>query len=394
VEALVGVVTAGVVVLSGSLPFTEVAEQVEPLLPVVAFLAAILVVGGLCAAEGVFAAVGVLLSRLGRHRPRRMLLLVFAAAAVTTAVLSLDATVVLLTPVVAAAAAGSAVEARPGVHACVRLANSGSLLFPVSNLTNLLALGATSWSFLGFAARTLPVWLVLVAVEYVAHRLLFAADLPAVTARPDAPRPAYPLPRLPLVALAVMLAGFAAASPLDIAPAWVAAAAAVVLAVHAVRRRRVRLVDVVHAAHLSFGVYVLCLGVVVAGVVDGFLGGLVATVLPDVAGAPGLPELLAIALVATVLANLVNNLPATLLLVPLVAPMGGVAVLAALVGLNVGSGLTWTGSLANLLWRRIQVRAGQPPSSRAFHRYSLLVTPPAVAVAVVVVWGWDRLLTR
>jgi arsenical pump membrane protein len=60
----------------------------------------------------------------------------------------------------------------------------------------------------------------------------------------------------------------------------------------------------------------------------------------------------------------------------------------------VGSGLTWTGSLANLLWRRIQVRAGQPPSSRAFHRYSLLVTPPAVAVAVVVVWGWDRLLTR
>jgi arsenical pump membrane protein len=126
---------------------------------------------------------------------------------------------------------------------------------------------------------------------------------------------------------------------------------------------------------------------------DTFLGGLVATVLPDVAGAPGLPELLAIALVATVLANLVNNLPATLLLVPLVAPMGGVAVLAALVGLNVGSGLTWTGSLANLLWRRIQVRAGQPPSSRAFHRYSLLVTPPAVAVAVVVLWAWDRLLT-
>ena len=59
--------------------------------------------------------------------------------------------------------------------------------------------------------------------------------------------------------------------------------------------------------------------------------------------APGSASLLVVALLATVLANLVNNLPATLLLVPLVAPLGVTAVLAALVGLGVGSGLTYTG---------------------------------------------------
>ncbi len=37
------------------------------------------------------------------------------------------------------------------------------------------------------------------------------------------------------------------------------------------------------------------------------------------------------------LANVVTNLPATLPLVPLVAPLATTAVLAALVGLNVGS---------------------------------------------------------
>ena len=72
----------------------------------------------------------------------------------------------------------------------------------------------------------------------------------------------------------------------------------------------------------------------------------------------GLVALLVIALLATVLANVVNNLPATLLLVPLVAPLGVTAVLAALVGLGVGSGLTYTGSLANLLWRRTLIRHG------------------------------------
>ena len=65
---------------------------------------------------------------------------------------------------------------------------------------------------------------------------------------------------------------------------------------------------------------------------------LVADLLPS---SHSLPDLLLLALVATVLSNLVNNLPATLLLVPLAAPLGTVAVLATLVGLNVGSSLTW-----------------------------------------------------
>ena len=68
--------------------------------------------------------------------------------------------------------------------------------------------------------------------------------------------------------------------------------------------------------------------------------------------APRFADLLTIAVVATLLAALVTNLSATLLLLPLLVPLGGTAILAALIGLNVGSGLTWTGSLANLLWRR------------------------------------------
>ena len=91
-------------------------------------------------------------------------------------------------------------------------------------------------------------------------------------------------------------------------------------------------------------------------------------------------------MIATVLANLLTNLPATLLLAPLLLPLGSTAILAALIGLNVGSGLTWTGSLANLLWRRTLTREGRAVSSSDFHRISLVATPVAVLAAVTALW--------
>jgi len=360
-------------------------EEVRLLLPVVAFLAAILLVAELCATEGMFEAVGASVFRAARGRPVRMLLLTFVAAAVVTAVLSLDATVVLLTPVVAAAAAGSGPPRRPSVFACARLANSASLLLPVSNLTNLLALPSLpALSFVGFAAVMAPVWLAVLAVEYVGHRLYFAADLAEPPPR-GGPRGGRRLPVVPALVVAAMLVGFAALSPLGVAPAWVAAAAALVLGVHSLRRRRTRPTDVVRSAQLPFAWFVLCLGVVVAAVAHTFLGHVVRLLVPT---GVGIGSLLAVALLATALANVVNNLPATLLLVPLVAPLGTVPVLAALVGLGAGSGLTYTGSLANLLWRRTLLRGGERVSAGTFHALSALVTLPAVAVGVVVLALW------
>jgi arsenical pump membrane protein len=75
-----------------------------------------------------------------------------------------------------------------------------------------------------------------------------------------------------------------------------------------------------------------------------------------------------------------------------VAPLGVTAVLAALVGLGVGSNLTYTGSLANLLWRRTLVGRGGRASARDFHAVSAMVTVPAVVLGVVVLWAWAPLV--
>jgi len=381
VEVLVGLVCAGATLATGLLTLDEARTAVDDLAPVVAFLVTILVVSDVCGRAGLFTAAAQRVGRWSGGHPVPLFTGIFALAALVTVTLSLDATVVLLTPVVLAAGMARAVPHEPGTYACLRMANSASLLLPVSNLTNLLALPRLDLTFTGFAVRMAPVLAVVLVVEYVGLRLLFRPQLRA-TPQPDQ-APSQPFARFPLGVVALMLVGFAVVSPFGGEPWWVSLAAAVVLAAWSVRRGLARPIHLVHAAHPGFAVWVLALGVVVAGLAEGFLGDAVSHLVPD---GTSLAALLAVTLTATVLANALTNLSATLLLVPLVAPLGTTAVLAALLGLNIGSGLTWTGSLANLLWRRTLGRHGVHPGNAEFHRVSLLLTPPSLLAAVVVLW--------
>jgi arsenical pump membrane protein len=382
VEVAMGVACAGATVATGILTLDEARAAVDHLAPVVAFLVTILVVSDVCARSGVFDAAARRVSRWSGPSAVRLFTGVFVLAAVVTATLSLDATVVLLTPVVLAAAMARAVPGTPATYACLRMSNSASLLLPVSNLTNLLALPHLDLTFTGFAARMAPVLAVVLVVEYVGLRLIFHEALAATPATADAPL--RPVPRFPVAVVALMLLGFALVSPFGGDPWWASLVAAAALAAYAVRRGLARPIHLVHAAHPGFAFWVLALGVVVAGLAHGFLGHAVRDLAP---ASTGLGALLVVAVHATVLANLLTNLSATLLLVPVVAPLGTSAVLAALLGLNIGSGLTWTGSLANLLWRRTLGRHGVHPTSAAFHRVSLTLTPVSLLAAVVVLWA-------
>ncbi|MFG2141462.1 SLC13 family permease [Streptomyces sp. NPDC048650] len=389
-EAVAAVPAAAVLVLVGAVSPSEAWSQVHSLLPVVGFLAAVLALAHLCAREGVFEAAGAALARLCTGRPRRLLAGVFALASAVTAVLSLDATVVLLTPVVLATAARARARARPHLYACAHLANSASLLLPVSNLTNLLALGAAGLSFTRFAALMALPWVLAVAVEYVVLRRFFARDLEAIVARPTAGeerpaagRPDPPLPVFALVVLALTLAGFVLTSFAGINPAWAATAGALVLAVRALRRRETTVPRLVAAANPLFCLFVLALGIVVKAVVDNGLGGAVDRLLPD---GSSLPALLGLAAFAALLANLINNLPAVLALLPVAAQSGAGPVLAVLIGVNIGPNLTYVGSLATLLWRRILHDHKAAPALPVFTALGLLTVPATLALSTVGLW--------
>ncbi|OBI94972.1 arsenic transporter [Mycobacterium alsense] len=386
-EAVAAVPAALILVVVGAIPLRQAVAEVADLSRVVAFLGAVLVLAKLCDDEGLFEAAGAVIAR-GGAGSGRLLRRVFVIAALITAVLSLDAAVVLLTPVVLAAVRRRRTPARPYAYATAHLANGASLLLPVSNLTNLLAFHTAKISFVKFTlAMALP-WLGAVATVYVVFRWFFADDL---RVQPD-PTKVGPAPRPPVFVLAVVgltLAGFAVAQSVGVAPAWVALAGASVLAVRSLSRGHTSVADIARSAHVSFLVFVLALGIVVRAVMLNGADRAMSAVLPS---GSGLAALLAIAAIAAVLANVVNNLPATLVLLPLVAPGGAVAVLAVLIGVNIGPNLTYVGSLSNLLWRRVLRQHRLDAGIGEYTRLGLCTVPVALVVAVVALWASMRVL--
>ena len=177
----------------------------------------------------------------------------------------------------------------------------------------------------------------------------------------------------------------AAAAPRGVHPAWVALAGAAVLAVPpllAGGNRAATAGRMVAAANPAFCVFVLGLGVVVEAVGRGGFGRLVARVAPD---GTGLAALFGMAVIGAVLANLLNNLPATLMLLPLTAHSPGL-VLAVLLGVNIGPNLTHAGSLATLLWRRLLRVRGAAPVATKFVLLGALITPACLLVGVPALW--------
>jgi arsenical pump membrane protein len=382
-EAVVALVVAAGLVAVGAVSVNRARQAVGHLAPTIGFLAALLLLADGCRREGLFGALGGLMARGARERPGRLLAFVFAVASSVTITLGLDPAIVLLTPVVLVTATRLRMSPTPDVYATAHLANSASLLLPISNLTNLLVFTVTGLSFTGFAALMLLPTVAAIAVEWAVLNRFFAAELgrpPGRQATPAAPH----LPRLALTVLTATLAGFLAGSLLGVSPVWVAAAGATAMTVPALAHRTVKAGDIVRAIQPSFLLFVLGLGVIVVAASGNGLATAVQTILPT---GTTLLSLLGIAGISALLANLVNNLPAILIIAPIAIASGPAAVLAALVGVNVGPNLTYAGSLATLLWRRLLRAEDTDVHLGEFLRLGAITVPAVLAASTLMLWS-------
>jgi arsenical pump membrane protein len=161
-----GLVAAGALAIAtGLLPTTQAAATLSRVLPLLVFLGSVIVLAELAAQAEFFDVVATRVTALGRGRIVALFALSLAFAALTTVFLNLDTTAVLLTPVLIATAHRAGLPALPLAMTTVWLANTASLLLPVSNLTNLLAADRIGLAPLAFAAEmALPQTAAVVAV--------------------------------------------------------------------------------------------------------------------------------------------------------------------------------------------------------------------------------------
>ncbi|MGT2461653.1 SLC13 family permease [Sinomonas atrocyanea] len=347
----------------GILPWPAVGALTERVGPILAFVASITVVTELLNAAGLFEWMASYFRRWGRGRVWVLWLLVVGLSLAATVFLSLDTTAVLLTPIVVVLARRCGLPPLPFALTTVWLANTGSLLLPVSNLTNLLALHALGSVSPGeFAARMALPALWCAAVPVAAVALVFRRELAGrynsvrlgrVQSDPDEAQGAQASTRDPvLLGLGAGVLALLLPALVTGVPVWVPATAAALalLVAFGIRRRTVLRWALVPWQLLLFaaGLFLVMEALQYVGARE-----LAAAVLGTGDG-PG--SLVRVAAAGAVGANVVNNLPAYLAFEQ--AAGGPARLVALLVGVNAGPLVAPWASLATLIWHEQLRRLG------------------------------------
>ncbi|MEU8116704.1 SLC13 family permease [Micromonospora sp. NPDC048947] len=363
--------------LSGLLPRAETTATLHRILPLLVFLGTVIVLAELTAVAGVFDVLASRLAIASRGRWTALFLLCGGLATLTTLVLNLDTTAVLLTPVLLALARNLRIPAAPLAVTTVWLANTASLLLPVSNLTNLLAADRVGLAPLAYAARmALPQ---LAAVTVTMALLWFGwwrRQRPAGGrfVPPTRHVPADPvLHRTALAGCLIFVAGILAGVEIEIASTVGLVLVLVGFLVRSPATLRPGLIPV----RLLF--FVTGLFLVVQTLGRHGLDDLVGTLVGADGGALGA---LRAGGTGALLANAVNNLPAYLAGESVLPTGDHTRLLALLIGTNVGPLAAPWASLATLLWFERCRAAGVAVPVTRFVLTSTLLAVTATLAAV------------
>ncbi|MDT0425346.1 MULTISPECIES: SLC13 family permease [unclassified Streptomyces] len=331
---------------TGALPTHAAGDVARRTAPLLAFLATVIVMAELTGRAQVFDVLAGGISRVGKGSYARLFGLCVLFASATALILNLDTTAVLLTPVMLAMAARVGIAPLPLAMTTVWLANTASLLLPVSNLTNLLAADRVGLSAGGLAARMWAPQAAVIAATAVCLWAMYwrrgrrGADVYVPTA---AFRPADPVL---FRTCALACAGFLVAILVAPVPLWAdsLAAALVVVVAFALRRPGELRLSLVPWRLLIMvpGMFLVVETVNVHG-----LHTLLTHAMGTEEGAGGLFRS---ASVGAGLSNVLNNLPVYLAGEAAVPDGNRDQLLAFLIGTNVGPLVTPWASLATLLW--------------------------------------------
>jgi arsenical pump membrane protein len=406
----IGLLATGLVcVATGLLPTGPASDAMTRVAPLLAFLGTVIVLAELTSRAEVFDAVAASVARAGRGSYPLLFLFCVAFASITTIALNLDTTAVLLTPVMLALATRVGIAPVPLAMTTVWLANTASLLLPVSNLTNLLAANRVALSPLGLAGRMWAPQLAAIAVTMACLWLFYwrrgesgasaagKADLVAVPASgpgtaladdvitstahryqpPGAHRPADPVL---FRACAFACGGFLLAILVADVPLWMASstAAAVAVGAFAFRHRSVLRLSLVPWRLL---VMVPGMFLVVETVNAHGLHALLAAAVGNDGGVLGQ---LRAAAVGGGLSNVLNNLPVYLAGEAAVPAANHDQLLALLIGTNAAPVVTPWASLATLLWyERCHAYGVRVPMARLMGTGAVLAVSAATASVAV-----------
>ncbi|HUY07702.1 MAG TPA: SLC13 family permease [Acidimicrobiales bacterium] len=332
--------------------------------PPFVFVSGLLLIGRVAASDGLFAWAGSRLALIPGSA-RVLYFAMMALVATVTVFLNLDTSIVFLTPIILHVARRRKLDDHAFLYGSIFMANAASLLLPGSNLTNLLVVSSIHVTGVRFAAAMLPPWIVAVTIT--------ATVIAIWQWRQLGDRRETEIDVMPFHAgfgiVGIVISTILVLVLSNPAPLIFLLGVVLVLAQMSVIGR-MSLRTTLRATNFE-----LLLGLFLVAVAAGVIGR-IWNVPHRLLGS--LSPLATVGLSAG-LANLLNNLPATMLLASQRPPRPE----ALLIGLNLGPNLCVIGAMSSLLWLRISRAAGAKPSVKTFTLLGLIVTPLSALVATI-----------
>jgi len=390
VAALLGGVA---MILFGVIPQEQAFASID--WNVIFLLAGMMAIANLLRETGLFQWIAVQAVRLGGGDPFRILIILSLITAVASALLDNVTIVVLVAPITLFVAASLKVSPMPFLIAQILASNIGGAATLIGDPPNILIGSAAGIDFLTFAVNMTPI-IVLILIAFIGlATVLFKKDLQA--GQSESPDVAaletaelitdHPLLRKALIVMGGVIVGFLVHGALHLEPATIALAGATVLMLWTGSDPHHVLRDIEWSTLFFFiGLFITVEAVVEVGIIDTLAQGALSLTGGNVA----LTSMLLIWLSA-VASGIVDNIPYTATMIPLVESMGQTMPIEPLwwslaLGADLGGNATLVGASANIVVANLAERSGYPISFRTFLAYGVITTLVSVIFASVYVW--------
>ena len=359
---------------------------------VIFLLAGMMIIANILGKTGIFQWLAVEAVRRAEGRPYRLMVLISLITAVVSMFLDNVTTVVLMTPVTFFIAERLGMSPVPFLISQILASNMGGTATLIGDPPNIIIGSRFDKDFNDFLLNAAPAAITSLFVYLVFARWLFRRELAsAVQAlEPDdiarlvtAERKIQDvrLMRLGLAVLSLTISGFLLARTLGLEGATIALAGAVVLMILAKQDVHEVLKDVEWSTLLFFiGLFI----VVGAVVKSGLISDLAKQALALTGGRSDVAALLVLWMSA-VLSAVVDNIPYTITMIPLVQEMGQAVnveplIWALVLGADMGGNATVVGASANVVVSSLSEARGHPITFLSYLKYGV----PATVLSMIV----------
>ena len=323
-------------------------------------------------------------------------MIVFILGAMITAFFSNDATALISTPVVFCLATRLKLNALPYVFACAFIANTASMLLPVSNPVNLLAVNRFGIVLSDYLKYLLFPGIILIAVNIGLFLIIFRKHISTVSSDWQIEQPVK-IDRFFIavsIGLGLIAVGYILVSIYGLPLAYPAAGGALLLLAFGFGFRRLPVKKVTSGVSWPILLFIFALAMLVKGLENAGVIQSLANLLAGLSSSGPLQSLIAVTLGTALGSNLINNWSMMMVSVSslgsLAAQTSGfdsVLVYGAIMGADLGPNIAVLGSLSTMLWLVLLRQRGLVISPWQFLKLGLIITPLMLIIGMLVLYA-------